>query len=172
MNEIITEIEPKNLFGNKSRYERKEILTKAYYYFDKFNEAGHEWYEYYGDDIKYIVDKCVLKEIDDFEEIIELLKSTRLYKKYKYIVDFREENVQRLDWSRKATIKTLLLSEMAGLSDMNQIFQQFIKGLNENCNEDENQSIYNSILNELKQSNNPNNHFQAMDIFLKNLEFI
>ncbi|KAK8860676.1 hypothetical protein M9Y10_012341 [Tritrichomonas musculus] len=161
LNEIITEIEPKNLFGKDSRSVRVEKLKKGYFQNEEFEKTGQKWYELYGNDLKDIVNSCLKNEINEFDTILNLLRETKLYNNWKFIIEKREKEANPLDSSRRCTFKSLLISEISGIANINNIFINLFERLDENSN-DKYQNFYNKILKELKHNYSPVNYFQAI----------
>lgn len=142
---------------------KKKILNNGYKYFDNFTSKGQIWYDRYGNDLKEIVYKCINDDIKDFDAVLMLLKETKLYKKFKYVIDKRDEKAEPFDSKRKSTFKSLLISEIAGIDDMNYIFLQFFKNLEENCEKEEYQQLFDNIYKELNQSNHQISYFNAFN---------
>lgn len=168
LNEIITEMEPKTMFGNMSRRQRNEYTKNGYAKFNLFNEYGEKWYNKYGQDIKEIVYKCIDVSFINFTQIIDELKETKLYKMNQYIVDKREMNAKPIDSSRKFSFHSIMLVEITGINEMKCILNRFFEDLSvKYSQDDEHQILYENILNEIKSSNSTKNYFNAFKLLTK-----
>ena len=98
-----------------------------------------------------------------------MIKEKKLYKKHKYFIDKRESEAKPIDSSRKFTIKSLLVSEVSGIIEINHIFTKLFEKLQEKCKESkELQAIFDGIFRELKHEYQPASYFQAIDFISKN----